>query len=87
MYEQIGHGRFRDLRLDERETSSRAQTENRRTCQSRQGRKEPRKVGPPDTTVSMRGDGTTVQMRRACKVAERGINGDYEMVKKYRDRN
>ena len=37
--------------------------------------KEPRKLGPPDSTIPFQPDGTTVQMRGDSSVVENGSMG------------
>ena len=48
-------------------------------------RKAQREVGPLAKTISVRSEGTTVQMCDDSKVAERCVNGNFAMAKKHRE--
>ena len=76
MHKQDGHEGFRAFCPDERETLSCAPAKLWRTHQSRPGKKEPREVGPPVKTISVRCEGTTSQV---CVVGrEESAETDHE---------
>ena len=64
-----------DLRYDD-QTESKNQKTN-------QERKEPRKLGPPDTSIHTRTDCTTVQLCGQSNVGEKWIHGHYGLGPKY----
>ena len=63
-----------------------AQTQKWRISQTEE-RKEQRKLGPPDKSVTLRSDGTTVQLCGDSNVAEHWVNGHYAMGKKHSGKN
>ena len=73
-----------DLRNDERETLGRTRTQDyREIIKPKKERKEPRKLEPPDSSIAIHSEGTTVQMCRDSNVAEKSINGHYSMGQKF----
>ena len=57
-------------------TLGRTHDENSRLCvKSKKEKQEARTLGPPDSSISMRTEGTTVQVSGDSKVVEKWING------------
>ena len=51
----------------------------------RRSGQEPRRLGPPDTSTTVRSEGTTVQRCGDTDVSEKWINMHYAMVKERKE--
>ena len=70
-----------------RNALGRTQTETGRNVKTNQERKEPRKLGPPDSSIYTRTEGTTVQLCGNSNVAEKRINDHGAVGQQFQAKN